>query len=96
MVAKTRTHKALCFPPKDCISYLKMLWECAVHLEGFEIWGGGRGQTERIMEDLKMEHSPFSLDVTSALMESVNNKKRHLGHLGVQILVTWGLKAFLI
>ena len=43
-----------------------------------------------------MEHSPFSLDVTSALMESVNNEKRHLGHLGVQILVTWGLKAFLI
>ena len=43
-----------------------------------------------------MKHSPFSLDVTSALMESVNNKKRRLGHLGVQILVTWGLKAFLI
>ena len=43
-----------------------------------------------------MEHSTFSLDVTSALMESVNNKKRRLGHLGVQILVTWGLKSFLI
>ena len=37
-----------------------------------------------------MEHSPFSRDVKSTLMESVNNKKRHLGHLGVQIPVTWG------
>ena len=52
-----------------------MLWECAVHLEGFEIWGGGGGPTEWIMGDFKMEHSPFSRDVTSALMESVNNKK---------------------
>ena len=43
-----------------------------------------------------MEHSPFSRDVTSALMESVNNKKRRRGHLGVQIPVTWGLKYFLI
>ena len=70
-----------------------MLWECAVHLEGFEIWGGG-GQTECIMEDLKMEHSPFSRDVTSALMESVNNKKTafrpswcpNSTHVGVEIL----------
>ena len=31
---------------------------------------------------------PFSRDGMSALMESVNNKKRRRGHLGVQIQVT--------
>ena len=48
------------------------------------------------MEDLKTEHSPFSRDVTSALVEFVNNKKRRLGHLGVRTAVTWGLKYFFI
>ena len=37
-----------------------MFWECAVHLQGFEKGGGKGGQTECIMEDLKMEHSLFT------------------------------------
>lgn len=78
MVAKTRTHKALCFPPKDCISYLKMLWECAVHLEGFEIWGGG-GQTECIMggnsEKENIYSKVFPLRLSTATLK--NLKKKH-------------------